>query len=139
MKKLFTLILIIFFLGSLAIAEEPILEVIEESPIEETYIEIEEPEVPLGIFEEEPELIEEFTGSVSISCNNRGTIYYGDEITLTAEVENANAPYTISWEVNQQNGEGWRRIENENDQTYNFICSQENVNYEYRAVLHIDV
>lgn len=97
----------------------------------EEFVEIEDEETPLGLFDQQTP----FTGSVKLERKGEGNLYFGDEVTLTANVQNANKLYEIRWEVNRQNEEGWTTISGENGTDYDFVLTQENANFEYRVVL----
>ena len=64
-----------------------------------------------------------FTASVKIELANTGDIYFGDEITLRAVVENATAAYTIRWESND--GSGWVELGRRDEAEYSFIVTEE--------------
>lgn len=76
-----------------------------------------------------------FTGSVSVELVNEGEVYYGDRVTLRANISDVSAAYRIRWEVNCQDGMGWRVIPDEQGSEYEFVVNPQNVNYEYRVVL----
>ena len=79
---------------------------------------------------------EVFGASVSVILCNEGELYYGDEITLRAAVEDANMAYTITW---QRNVDGaWQDIAGENGTCYRFTATPETVECEYRVVLSAD-
>lgn len=108
-------------------AEEP-TETPTEEPAEEP---TEEPtETPSEEPTEEPV---EFTGSVEIVLENTGDIYFGDTVVLRAVVTNANISYDIRWEVLE--GSEWVEIEGEDEETYEFVVTEQNCDKEYRVVL----
>ena len=74
-----------------------------------------------------------FTAEVEIELVNKGAIYFGDEVTLRAVVKNATAAYAIRWEVND--GNGWKEIQGENGDEYEFVVTEENAGYSYRVAL----
>ena len=74
-----------------------------------------------------------FAGTVTVRLENTGDIYFGDVITLRAEIKDANLPYTIRWEAND--GNGWKAIPDENGEKYEFEVDEENATWEYRVVL----
>ena len=76
----------------------------------------------------------EFTGNAYVYLDADGEIFYGDEITLRCEVENANMPYTIGWQYH--NGDEWKTIEGEHSKKYEFVVTEKNAEYEYRVVLY---
>ena len=114
--------------------EEPAPEATEEPAPEAT----EEPapevtEEPAPEATEEPEFV--FTGKVGVRMLNTGDIYLGDTVVLMAVVLDANAEYTISWEV-CKDGLNWETIQ-ENADHYTFVVTEENAGYAYRAVLTV--
>ena len=84
-----------------------------------------------------PEATEEapvaFTGSVEVKLENEGEIFFGDTVVLRAEVRDANTAYEIRWEVKKDRD--WEVIGGEDESIYKFVVTEENVAYEYRAVL----
>lgn len=67
---------------------------------------------------------------------NKGEIFFGDKVVLRAKVSDANAAYSIRWEMDK--GNGWEAIGGEHDTTYDFVVSEENANYAYRVVLVVE-
>ena len=157
-KKLVALVLALVMVCSMiasALAEEVAtvtdLQPVEESavtsaPVEETPDVTEEPapeateepapevtEEPAPEATEEPEFV--FTGKVGVRMLNTGDIYLGDTVVLMAVVLDANAEYTISWEV-CKDGLNWETIQ-ENADHYTFVVTEENAGYAYRAVLTV--
>ena len=116
------------------VTEEPAPEAAEEPAPEAT----EEP-APEATEEPAPEATEEpgfvFTGKVGVRMLNTGDIYLGDTVVLMAVVLDANAEYTISWEV-CKDGLNWETIQ-ENADHYTFVVTEENAGYAYRAVLTV--
>ena len=106
--------------------EEPAPEATEESAPEAT-------EEPAPEATEEPEFV--FTGKVGVRMLNTGDIYLGDTVVLMAVVLDANAEYTISWEV-CKDGLNWEVLE-ENADHYSFVVNEVNAVYSYRAVLNV--
>ena len=106
--------------------EEPAPEATEEPAPEVT-------EEPAPEATEEPEFV--FTGKVGVRMLNTGDIYLGDTVVLMAVVLDANAEYTISWEV-CKDGLNWETIQ-ENADHYTFVVTEENAGYAYRAVLTV--
>ena len=76
-----------------------------------------------------------FTGSVAVRMLNTGDIYIGDTVILHADVSNANAEYTISWEV-CEDGIHWETVKS-GTEDYSFVVTEENAGYAYRAVLTV--
>ena len=76
-----------------------------------------------------------FTGSVAVRMLNTGDIYIGDTVILHADVSNANAEYTISWEV-CEDGIHWVTVKS-GTEDYSFVVTEENAGYAYRAVLTV--
>ena len=110
-------------------AEVPAEETTEETtevPAEETT------EVPAEETTEE-EFV--FTGSVAVRMLNTGDIYIGDTVILHADVSNANAEYTSSWEV-CEDGIHWETVKS-GTEDYSFVVTEENAGYAYRAVLTV--
>ena len=66
---------------------------------------------------------------------NTGDIYIGDTVILHADVSNANAEYTISWEV-CEDGIHWETVKS-GTVDYSFVVTEENAGYAYRAVLTV--
>ncbi len=97
----------------------------------EDLVEIEDSETPLGLFD----TAAPFEAAVKVERKGEGALYYGDRVTLTAQVSNANRMYAIRWEVNRQDDEGWKAIAGASGADYSFALTEENVNYEYRVVL----
>ena len=76
-----------------------------------------------------------FTGTVVVRLENDGEIFFGDTVTLRAEVRDANADYQIRWERSRDGGDSWEIISGETAGTYSFVVTRENAEYAYRAVL----
>ena len=95
----------------------------EDTADEETGEEAEETERTEGVF----------TADVHIELVNTGILYFGDEVTLRAVVENANAPYELRWEVLVENE--WTAIEDETKEEYTFVVTEENATSQYRVVV----
>ena len=119
-----------------ALAEE-VATVTDLLPVDETVAEVtddvttEEPdEEPAP---EETEFV--FTGKVGVRMLNTGDIYLGDTVVLQAVVVDANAEYTISWEV-CKDGLNWEAVA-WGMNSYSFVVTRENAGYEYRAVLTV--
>lgn len=107
-------------------ADEPT----EDEPV------VDEPVVDEPITDDEP-----FTATVVIKLENEGDIYFGDLVTLRAEVE-AGGDYTVVWEYLEENPEDedepiWVALD-EGD-TYKFIVNEENALLTYRAVVNGEV
>ena len=83
---------------------------------------------------------EPFTAQVSIKLENEGAIYYGDLVTLQAEVKEANGEYTVIWEyyneeADIEHGENpWVALEE--GEKYEFTVDEENAKLTYRAVVN---
>ena len=118
-------------------AEVPAEETTEVPAEETTEVPAEETnEVPAE--ETAEEAAEEefvFTGSVAVRMLNTGDIYIGDTVILHADVSNANAEYTISWEV-CEDGIHWETVKS-GTVDYSFVVTEENAGYAYRAVLTV--
>ena len=163
-KKVVALVLALVMVCSMivtALAEEvatvtdllPVDETtVASDPVDATVIEVtddvtpeapaagDESEVPAEETTEVPaeETTEEefvFTGSVAVRMLNTGDIYIGDMVILRADVSNANAEYTISWEV-CEDGIHWETVKS-GTEDYSFVVTEENAGYAYRAVLTV--
>ena len=163
-KKVVALVLALVMVCSMivtAMAEEvatvtdllPVYETtVASDPVDATVIEVtddvtpeapaagDESEVPAEETTEVPaeETTEEefvFTGSVAVRMLNTGDIYIGDTVILRADVSNANAEYTISWEV-CEDGIHWETVKS-GTEDYSFVVTEENAGYAYRAVLTV--
>ena len=66
---------------------------------------------------------------------NNGDIYFGDQVTLLAEVSGVegNADYTIRWQTIYDEEEGWVNIGS--GRTYAFTVNESNAKLPYRAVM----
>lgn len=71
--------------------------------------------------------------SISIRMENTGDIYYGDTVTLKADVYNAESGYSIIWEVLTE--DGWEKVGS--GEKYSFTVTEANAANQYRAVLII--
>lgn len=66
-------------------------------------------------------------------------LFYGDSVTLKADVKDANRAYTVRWEVfrgemdEETSEEIWQSVGS--GDTYTFTVTEENASYVYRAVL----
>ncbi len=125
------------------VVEEPAVEepVVEEPAVEEVVAEepvAEEPvaEEPVA---EEPvveEVVDKFANaSVTVRMQNQGDIYFGDYVTLLAEVNGVadGASYSIRWQTIRDQEKGWEQIGS--GSTYSFTVSESNATLPYRAVL----
>lgn len=138
-KKVVALVLALVMVCSMivtALAEE-VATVTDLLPVDETVAEVtddvttEEPaEEPAP---EETEFV--FTGKVGVRMLNTGDIYLGDTVVLQAVVVDANAEYTISWEV-CKDGLNWEAVA-WGMNSYSFVVTEENAGYAYRAVLTV--
>lgn len=121
-------------------AEEPeIPEQEPEVPAEEPVPTQEPTEVPTAEPTPEP-TPEPFSAEVRIELKNAGAIYFGDEVTLRAVVEQANAAYTVVWEYYNMEAD-FERGENpwvaiETGEEYSFVVTEENVATPLRAVVN---
>ncbi len=86
------------------------------------------------------EVVEPFSAQVSVKLmNGAAEIFYGDSVTLVADVKNANQAYTVRWEVFQgdvdaeTNEQVWTTVGS--GDTYTFTVTEDNAEYAYRAVL----
>ena len=78
-----------------------------------------------------------FTGTVKVELEEKDkTLYYGDEVTLKAVVENANKRYTVRWESREDDKHEWKAVGT--GHTYKFKMDKDNVVLEYRAVLVVN-
>ena len=147
-KKVVALVLALVMVCSMivtALAEE-VATVTDLLPVEETTVAsdlVDETviEVTDDVTTEEPapEATEEtefvFTGRVGVRMLNTGDIYLGDTVVLLAVVVDANAEYTISWEV-CKDGLNWEAVA-WGMESYSFVVTEENAGYAYRAVLTV--
>ena len=121
-------------------AEEPVEEP-EKKAVEEPEEEAETVEEPAETPEEEPEAEPEtaFEATVRVKLENEGDIYYGDRVTLRAEVK-ANAEYTVVWEYldaaasEDADEDVW--VVADKGETYSFDVDEENAALTYRAVVN---
>ena len=147
-KKVVALVLALVMICSMsvaALAEEvatvtdllPVDETtVASDPVDETVIEVTDDvttEEPAPEATEETEFV--FTGRVGVRMLNTGDIYLGDTVVLLAVVVDANAEYTISWEV-CKDGLNWEAVA-WGMNSYSFVVTRENAGYEYRAVLTV--
>ena len=138
-KKVVALVLALVMVCSMIVTAraEEVATVTDLLPVDETVAEVtddvttEEPaEEPAP---EETEFV--FTGRVGVRMLNTGDIYLGDTVVLLAVVVDANAEYTISWEV-CKDGLNWEAVA-WGMNSYSFVVTRENAGYEYRAVLTV--
>ena len=82
-----------------------------------------------------PELYEEveFSGSADIKLGNIEMLHFGDEVTLIAQVSNADVSYRIVWEANDGDKRGWFSVGS--GEEYKYTLEQDNLDREYRVVL----
>ena len=147
-KKVVALVLALVMVCSMivtALAEEvatvtdllPVDETtVASDPVDETVIEVTDDvttEEPAPEADEEPEFV--FTGRVGVRMLNTGDLYLGDTVVLLAVVVDANAEYTISWEV-CKDGLNWEAVA-WGMESYSFVVTEENAGYAYRAVLTV--
>ena len=147
-KKVVALVLALVMVCSMivtALAEEvatvtdllPVDETtVASDPVDETVIEVTDDvttEEPAPEATEETEFV--FTGRVGVRMLNTGDIYLGDTVVLQAVVVDANAEYTISWEV-CKDGLNWEAVA-WGMESYSFVVTEENAGYAYRAVLTV--
>ena len=137
-KKVVALVLALVMVCSMivtALAEE-VATVTDLLPVDETVAEVTDDvttEEPAPEADEETEFV--FTGRVGVRMLNTGDIYLGDTVVLQAVVVDANAEYTISWEV-CKDGLNWEAVA-WGMNSYSFVVTRENAGYEYRAVLTV--
>ena len=123
------------------VAEEPVVEepVVEEPVAEEPVVEepvVEEPVAEEPAFEEpvvEELVVEEPQITVDLHLDNEGTLYYGDTVKLSADIEGAEGvPYSIIWQYDD--GFGWKEIGG-NSAKFEFVLDEANAAYDYRVVV----
>lgn len=137
-KKVVALVLALVMVCSMivtALAEE-VATVTDLLPVDETVAEVTDDvttEEPAPEATEETEFV--FTGRVGVRMLNTGDIYLGDTVVLQAVVVDANAEYTISWEV-CKDGLNWEAVA-WGMESYSFVVTEENAGYAYRAVLTV--
>ena len=116
----------------------------EEKPAEEKATEekateekaAEEKPAEEKVVEEKPvEKKAAFTGTVTVKLVNDGQLYYGDTVTLKAVVKDANADYSIRWQIKKPGSDEWKTVSGETSKTYSFTVNENNAEYAYRAVL----
>ncbi len=73
--------------------------------------------------------------SISIKLLNQGDIYYGDQVTLMAIVNNAESGYQISWEKYNSEDKCWVKVGS--GERYSFTVTESNAASQFRAVLII--
>lgn len=69
--------------------------------------------------------------SISISRQGSGDVYYGDEVTLRANVRNAAGDYSVVWE--RYTPEGWVTVGS--GLTYTFTVTETTAASDFRAML----
>lgn len=139
-KKVVALVLALVMICSMSVAAlaEEVATVTDLLPVEETTV-ASDPvddtviEVTEDVTTDEPGFV--FTGRVGVRMLNTGDIYLGDTVVLQAVVVDANAEYTISWEV-CKDGLNWEAVA-WGMNSYSFVVTRENAGYEYRAVLTV--
>ena len=115
--------------------EEPAQPEEPENP--ETPETPEEPETPSDPQEPEEPV---FTAKVRVELKPEGQLYVGDEVTLVAVVEDANAAYTVRWEYydveasEEAKEDVWAALAK--GEEYTFTVDQENALLTYRAVVN---
>lgn len=134
------------------VEEEVIVEVVPETPVEEIADEqtevsdediviIEDEDTPLGLGAVAPMLpltdpllqvpAARFTAQVGVRLLNEGAIYFGDTVTLLAEVNGASADYLITWECSED-GLEWEPCGD--GETLEFVVDKDNAGLAFRAV-----
>ena len=106
----------------------------EEKPAEEKAAE-EKPAEEKVVEEKPVEKKAAFTGTVTVKLVNDGQLYYGDTVTLKAVVKDANADYSIRWQIKKPGSDEWKTVSGETSKTYSFTVNENNAEYAYRAVL----
>lgn len=120
-------------------AEETIEEIIEE-PVEEIVEESAEEIVEEIIEEPAEEIVEEDIeeaapqGTVRILLLNEGPLYYGDEVSLLADVDNVEDEHTLTWQI-KVDIDKWENIAV--GRNYRFILTPENASLEYRVIVNV--
>ena len=74
-----------------------------------------------------------FVGTAEIRLVNKGSLNYGDEITLKADVRNVNLEHRLVWEANDHDGRGWFSVGSGDE--YRFILERDNAQREYRVAI----
>lgn len=82
------------------------------------------------------EIIEETVpqGTVRILLLNEGPLYYGDEVSLLADVDNVEDEHTLTWQI-KVDIDKWESIAT--GRTYSFTLTPENASLEYRVVVSV--
>lgn len=119
--------------------EEPVVETPAptEEPAVETPAPTEEIVADPDQNNEEPteSLVSEApAGRVDIYLRTEGPLYYGDEVTLAAQVSGVEGNYRLTWQVKVELDK-W--VDVEEGFTYKFILTPQNANLEYRVVLDV--
>lgn len=85
---------------------------------------------------ETEEVIEEAApqGTVRILLMNEGPLYYGDEVTLLADVDNVEDEHTLTWQI-KVDIDKWENIAI--GRTYSFTLTPENASLEYRVIVNV--
>lgn len=85
---------------------------------------------------ETEEVIEEAApqGTVRILLLNEGPLYYGDEVTLLADVDNVEDEHTLTWQI-KVDIDKWENIAV--GRTYCFTLTPENASLEYRVIVNV--
>lgn len=129
------------------IIEEPVEEIVEETaeetseeiieePVEESAEEIVEEIVEEPAEDTVEEIIEEAApqGTVRILLLNEGPLYYGDEVSLLADVDNIEDEHTLTWQI-KVDIDKWENIAV--GRNYRFILTPENASLEYRVIVNV--
>ena len=69
--------------------------------------------------------------TITISRQGSGDIYYGDEVTLCANVKNAAGDYSVVWE--RYTPDGWIKVGS--GLTYTFTVTETTAASDFRAML----
>lgn len=117
------------------VIEEPAEEVVEEI-VEESAEEIAEEIIEETAEEPVEEIVEEVApqGTVRILLLNEGPLYYGDEVSLLADVDNIEDEHTLTWQI-KVDIDKWENIAV--GRNYRFILTPENASLEYRVIVNV--
>ncbi len=106
-----------------------VTETVVQAPAEEEKV-----VTPAPVAETDPALgKDDAPGSVRIKIRNAGKqLYYGDKVTLEAEVKNVEGRYTVLWQYKAEDNE-WKTVHK--GEEYTFTLTEETAAREYRALV----
>ena len=99
-----------------------------------------ETEEIIGVQDEEvlPESDEPLTGKVLITASNNSP-EFGEKIKLSSKLIGFadDLILTYQWQINRNDDQGWKNIENANQKSYKFIFTEELANCSWRLIVEI--